>query len=66
MSPELAKIFDGKKFMWDGNVYETKEQAVKAGERYRQDSFDVRMREEEEKFFVYTRRVVKEVIATAP
>lgn len=66
MNAGLAAIFDGKKFMWDGKLYETNEEALRAKEAYRRDNFDTRMVEEDGKFLVYTRRVVKEVVVAAP
>lgn len=66
MNPELSRIFDGKKFMWEGKLYETREEALRLKEAYQNDNFEVRMREEGGRFLVYTRRVVKEVVATAP
>lgn len=57
---ELARIFDGKKFMWDGKEYE-KGEAEKIVENYRKDGFEVETLEEGGKHFVFTRRVVKEV-----
>ena len=60
MSANLAMISDGKKFMWDGQPYSTKEDASNAEQSYRKNSFEVRMVEQEGKFFVYTRRVVKQ------
>lgn len=66
MNPELASIFDGKKFMWDGKLYESKGEVLPVQEAYRHDNFEVQIVEEEGKFLVYTRRVVKEVVVTAP
>jgi hypothetical protein len=65
MSPNLAMISDGKKFMWDGQLYDTREEASRTGESYRNENFEIRMVEEGGKFLVYTRRVVKEVVVTA-
>jgi hypothetical protein len=62
MSPNLAVISDGKKFMWDGQPYNTQEEASRAEESYHSDGFEVRMAEEGGKFLVYTRRAVKEVV----
>jgi len=62
MSPNLAQVIDGKKFMWDGTVYESQEAASKAMVAYQQDNFEVRLVEEPGTFLVYTRRVVKEVV----
>ena len=60
MSPNLATIVDGKKFMWDGQVYDKQEEASRAGKSYQDENFEIRMVEEDGKFLVYTRRTVKE------
>ncbi|HXY07114.1 MAG TPA: hypothetical protein VEI52_04595 [Terriglobales bacterium] len=60
MSANLAMISDGKKFMWDGQLYSTKEGASAAEQSYRNDNFEVRVVEQEGKLLVYTRRVVKQ------
>jgi hypothetical protein len=65
MSTNLAMISDGKKFMWDGQPYATKEQATGAEQSYRKDNFEVRVIEQGGEFFVYTRRVVKQVVAVS-
>lgn len=64
MSPNLALIRDGKKFMWDGRFYATREEVSPLEEAYQKDNFEVRVAEEEGKFLIYTRRVVKEVVVT--
>jgi len=65
MSPNLAMISDGKKFMWDGQLYDNKEEASRAAESYQNENFQIQMVEEGGKFLVYTRRAVKEwVVAT--
>jgi hypothetical protein len=56
-----AEKFDGMKFMQDGQTYDTKADAEKAMEDYRNAGFDVRLLEEDGKFLVFSRRVVKEV-----
>ncbi len=61
MSANLAMISDGKKFMWDGQLYSTKQDASGAEQTYRKDNFEVRVGEQEETFLVYTRRVVNQV-----
>ena len=65
VSPNLAMISDGKKFMWDGQLYDTREEASRTGESYRNDDFEVQMVEEGGKFLVYTRRTLKQVVVTA-
>jgi hypothetical protein len=62
MSPNLSMIIDGKKFMWDGRPYDTKEDASRMADKLLSDNFDVRIVEEGGKFLIYTRRVVKEVV----
>ena len=64
MTPPLALVADGKKFMWDGRTLESREEASRAAEAYRKDNFEVRTVEEEGKFFLYSRRVVKGVAVT--
>ena len=46
--------------MWDGRTLESREEASRVAESYQKDNFEVRMLEEEGKFFVYSRRVVKQ------
>jgi len=60
MSPNLAMISDGKKFMWDGQLYESKEEASRAAQSYKSENFQIQIVEEGGKFLVYTRRTVKE------
>ena len=66
MSPNLSLISDGKKFMWDGRLYVTREEASTVQEACRNDGFEVRMVEEGGKLLIYTRRTVKGVAPTAP
>jgi hypothetical protein len=60
--PDSSRIINGKKFMWDGLVYPTQEEAQGVVEKYRKDNFEVELVEEENQFLVYTRRVVKEIV----
>lgn len=65
MSPNLAMIDDGKKFMWDGLLYESAEDASCAADSYQKENFEVQVVAEDGKFLVYTRRVVKNVVVAA-
>jgi hypothetical protein len=65
MSPNLAMIRDGKKFMWDGLFYESQEQASRAAQFYGDEDFQVQFVEEAGKVLVYTRRTSKQVAVTA-
>jgi len=51
--------------MWDGQLYDTREEASRTVESYRNDDFEVQMVEEGGKYVVYTRRTVKQVVVTA-
>ncbi len=59
---ELARIFDGKKFMWDGKVYADEKERREVSQKYKDDGFQVELVEEEKQYFLFTRRVVTEVV----
>jgi hypothetical protein len=65
MNPNLSLVSDGKKFMWEGRLYATREEASTVREACQNDGFEVRVVEEGGKFLVYTRRAVTGVAATA-
>ena len=60
--PDLSKQIDGKKFMWDGETYESEEQAKEVQKKYEEDNFEVELVQEENQFFLYSRRVVTEIV----
>jgi regulation of enolase protein 1 (concanavalin A-like superfamily) len=57
----VAKIIDGKKYMWDGIEYEDENEANSAVETYSSSDFEVKMVKEGSKYYVFTRRVVTDV-----
>jgi len=59
---DIAKVVDGKKFMWDGKTYNREQEAKEITSAYEKEGFETLMWEEEGKYFVYSRRVVKEVV----
>ncbi len=59
---ELARIFNGKKFMWDGKVYTDEKERREISQKYKDDGFEVEMVEDDNQYFLFTRRVVKEVV----
>ncbi len=59
---ELARTFNGKKFMWDGKMYTNEKERRENSQKYKDDGFEVEMVEEENQYFLFTRRVVKEVV----
>jgi len=66
MSPNLTMTSDSKKFMWDGRLYDTRDEGSREAEAYEKDNFEVRIVQQDEKFLVYTRRTIREVVATEP
>ena len=59
---ELARVFNGKKFMWDGKVYTDEKERREIAQKYQDDGFEVEMVEDGGEYFLFTRRVVKEVV----
>jgi hypothetical protein len=57
MTIPLARKINGKKFLWDGATYDSRDQAGEILEAYQKDSFEVQLIEEEEKFLIYSRRL---------
>ena len=60
--PDLSKIINGRKVMWDGVSYETEAEAQELKKKYEEDNFEVELIGEEDKFLLYTRRVVTEIV----
>jgi len=60
--PNLAENIDGKKFMWDKGEYSTEEEAMEKMAHYEKEGFETQLVKEENKYLVYTRRVVTEII----
>ena len=59
--PSNYLTFNGKKFMWNGVESASKETILDAMQQYKKDGFEVELYEEDQKIYLYTRRVVKEV-----
>ena len=59
---DLAKIIKGKKFMWDGSTYSDEKSAKETALKYKTDEFETEVLEEENNFFIFTRKEVKEVV----
>jgi len=57
----MRKI-DGKKFMWDKAHYLTEAEAMEKMAQYEKEGFETQLVKEENKYLVYTRRVVTEII----
>jgi hypothetical protein len=59
---ELARIFKGKKFMLDGKVYADEKEAKDVSRQYGEEGFEVEMVEEGGQHYLFTRRVITEVV----
>ena len=59
---EQARLFEGKKFMWDGEEYDSEEKAGSVEKQYSEKGFEVQACREDGKVFLYTRRVVTEIV----
>ena len=63
---ELSRRFGGKKFMWDGNIYSTEEQARQKAREYQERGLQVELvveQDSDDRFYLLTRREVKEIVA---
>jgi hypothetical protein len=60
--PQNLLFFDRRKYMWDGERYDSRAAAEAKKSEYETQGFETQLIEEEGKFLVYTRRVVKEVV----
>jgi hypothetical protein len=66
VSPSVAVSWEGRKFMWDGQVYATAGDAAGAAAGYEAERFEVRLVEQDGTFLVYTRRAAGEATGTTP
>ena len=60
--PVSVRFCDRQKFLWDGEEYDSPSAAEAKKGQYEAQGFEMRMFAEETKYFLYTRRVVKEVV----
>ncbi|MEW5937220.1 MAG: hypothetical protein AB1665_05315 [Candidatus Thermoplasmatota archaeon] len=64
--PENYRLIEGKKYMWDGSVYEDEAKAHETKREYEGNGFETALMQEEGRYLLYTRRVVKEVVVESP
>ena len=62
MAPQDVRFFDGHKYMWDGEVYDSRDAAEVKRKEYADKEFETQLIDEEGTFLLYTRRVVTEVV----
>ena len=60
--PDTSKIINGKKFMWDFVIYESKKEAQDTMGKFKDDGFEVELIEEDNKHLLYTRKVITEIV----
>jgi len=61
MAPQNTRFFDRRKFMWDGETYDSRRATETKKHEYENEGFETQLIEEEGTPLLYTRRVVKEV-----
>ena len=59
---ENVRYFEGEKFMWDGKIYENENDMQKVKAEYETNNFETNSVKENEKYYLFTRRVVHEII----
>jgi len=62
VQPNNVMFFEGDKFMWDEELYETHEAAEAKQKEYADHDFETQLVQQEGKFLVYSRRVVTEIV----
>ncbi len=62
MAVSEALLVEGDKYMWDGAEYASDDEAKAKAGAYEIDGFETQIVAEENKFLVYTRRVVTEIV----
>jgi len=60
--PNASMVVEGKKFMWDGEEYADHSAAEAKAAEYTKENFEVQVIEEDGKHFVYSRRVVTDIV----
>ena len=54
-------FFNESKFMWDGRTYPSESEATDIKAEYEKNDFETRMVQEEDNYFLFTRRVVTDI-----
>ena len=58
---DFSRLFDGRKFMWDGAEYASETESHDKEKHYRSLGFEVRSLAKEGKYYLFTRRVITSV-----
>ena len=62
--PINYRVINNKKYMWDGKEYENEGDALNAAANYKKENFDVQLIQEDNKHYIYTRRVATAATTT--
>jgi hypothetical protein len=62
MATPSVRFFDQRKFLWDGESYDSRTVAEARKAEYEARGFETQLVEEQGAALVYTRRVVKEIV----
>lgn len=62
MTLQNVRLFAGHKFMWDGEVHASRDEAEAKRKEYEGKSFETECFEEDGTYLLYTRRVVTTVV----
>lgn len=57
-----SRIIDGKKYLWDGETYESESAAKEQSSKYNKDGFETKIKAENKAYYLFTRRVVTEIV----
>jgi len=66
MEIENVRYDGASKFMWDGEVYDSRSDMETRKKEYENDAFEVMVHEQEGAYLLYTRRVVTEIVLDGP
>ena len=58
---EQVRLFDERKFMWDGRTYASEPEATTVKGEYEEKDFETHLFQEEGKYYLFTRKVVTEI-----
>jgi len=58
---EKVIFFNEKKFMWDGMTYDNESDALSVKAEYEKNNFKTHVVREDDKFYVFTQRIVTEI-----
>ncbi len=61
MTVDNFRLFEDQKFGWDGTEYDSMEAAREKAKEYEKNGFDIEIVEEDEGYYVFSRRIVTEI-----